>query len=328
MPPVSYSHKRPKSALLVFGAVVGAIYAVLIRLAAGDHLSRRYLEVISIAFIFLGPFAVGFITVFIAEGGGRRRWWVWCLLPWVPVTFGSLTTMLLYLEGTICVVMFLPIGLALSTLGGVTAGIVVRLTKSPAPQMTTLACVTILPLIFWPIEAQIQPLTATRVVNTSIDISAPRETVWTKIERVEPIQDSELPHAWTTAIGFPKPDQATLSFEGTGGVRHATFKGGLLFIERIDEWEPTKKLAFAIHPEHVPSRTFDEHVTVGGQYFDVLRGEYTLEPLPNGTRLHLSSQHRISTRFNWYCRIWTDAAMRDIQRSILFVIKHRCERNQ
>jgi len=325
---VSYSERRPKPALLIFGALIGAIYAVLIRLAASIQVPRRYLEVISIAFIFLGPFAVGFITIFIAERGGRRRWWVWCLLPWVPITAGSLTTILLYLEGTICVVMFVPIGLTLSTLGGVTAGIVVRLTKSPVPQITTLACVTILPLIFWPIEAQIQPLNATRLVNTSIDIAAPPETVWTKIERVAPIQDSELPHAWTTTIGFPKPDQATLSFEGVGGVRHATFKGGVLFIEKIDQWEPGRRLAFAIHPEQIPSRTLDEHVTLGGRYFDVLRGEYTLEPLPNGTRLHLSSQHRISTRFNWYSQLWTDAAMRDIQGSILFVIKHRCERNQ
>ena len=325
---MSYSEKQPKSALLIFGAVVGAIYAVLIRLAAGTHLPRRYLEVISIAFIFLGPFAVGFITVFIAERGGRRRWWVWCLLPWVPVTVGSLTTILLYLEGTICVVMFLPIGLALSTFGGITAAIVVRLTKTPAPQITTLACVAILPLIFAPIETQIQPTNATRRVATSIDIAASPETVWAHIERVPPIQESEFPHAWTTAIGFPKPDQATLSFEGVGGVRHATFKGGVLFVETIDQWEPNKKLAFAIHPEQVPSRTLDEHVTVGGQYFDVLRGEYTIEPLANGTRLHLSSQHRVSTTFNWYSQLWTDAAMRDIQRSILFVIKHRCETNQ
>jgi len=325
---VSYPEQKRKSALLIFGVLIGAIYGVVIRLVAGAHFSGKYLEVISIACLFLGPFAVGFITIFIAEGGVRRRLWTWFFLPWIPVTIASLTTMALNIEGTICVVMFLPIGLALSTLGGVIAGILVRVTKSPAPQMTTLACVTVLPLILWPIEAQIQAANATRVVNTSIDIAAPAETVWTKIERVAPIQDSELPHAWTTTIGFPKPDQATLSFEGVGGVRHATFKGGVLFIEKIDQWEPGRRLAFAIHPEQVPSRTLDEHVTVGGQYFDVLRGEYTLESLPNGTRLHLSSQHRISTRFNWYSQLWTDAAMRDIQGSILFVIKHRCERNQ
>ena len=227
-----------------------------------------------------------------------------------------------------CVVMFLPIGLAVSTLGGIAAGIVVRLAKNPAPQMTTLACVALLPLIFAPIEAQIRPTDAMGTVHTSIDIAASPEAVWDRIKRVAPIHDSELPAAWTTAIGFPKPDQATLSFEGIGGIRHATFQGGVLFVETIDVWEPAKRLAFAIHAEQVPSHTLDEHVTVGGQYFDVLRGDYTIEPLPNGSRLYLSSQHRVSTRFNWYSQLWTDAAMRDIQRSILFVIKHRCEMNQ
>jgi hypothetical protein len=70
----------------------------------------------------------------------------------------------------------------------------------------------------------------------------------------------------------------------------------------------------------------DEHVTVGGDFFDVLRGEYTLEPLPHGTtRLHLESQHRVSTDFNWYAHLWTDAIMADLQNTILLVVKNRCE---
>jgi hypothetical protein len=65
---------------------------------------------------------------------------------------------------------------------------------------------------------------------------------------------------------------------------------------------------------------------VGGPFFDVLRGEYVLEPLPNGgTRLHLSSQHRVSTDFNWYAHLWTDAVMADLQATILHVIKDRAE---
>jgi hypothetical protein len=57
-----------------------------------------------------------------------------------------------------------------------------------------------------------------------------------------------------------------------------------------------------------------------------LRGEYTIEPLPNGNiRLHLASRHRISTDFNWYGRFWTDAVMADLQETILVVIQKRCE---
>jgi hypothetical protein len=43
-----------------------------------------------------------------------------------------------------------------------------------------------------------------------------------------------------------------------------------------------------------------------------------IEALPNGaTRLPLASRHRISTDFNWYAHLWTDAVMADLQPSIL-----------
>lgn len=107
------------------------------------------------------------------------------------------------------------------------------------------------------------------------------------------------------------------------------FTGGLFFIETVDQWEPQHRLAFTIaaQTDQIPATTLDEHVRVGGPYFDVLRGEYRLEPLGNGvTRLHLSSRHRISTDFNWYAHLWTDAIMSDLQTRILHVIKQRCEK--
>jgi hypothetical protein len=36
------------------------------------------------------------------------------------------------------------------------------------------------------------------------------------------------------------------------------------------------------------------------------------------------SEQRISTDFNWYARLWSDAIMRDTQESTLAVIKNRC----
>jgi len=72
--------------------------------------------------------------------------------------------------------------------------------------------------------------------------------------------------------------------------------------------------------------TPDEHIRIGGPFFDVLRGEYVIEPPPNGkTRLHLLSQHRVSTDLNWYARFWTDGVMSGVQETILTVIQKRCE---
>src|SRR5262249_14386972 len=116
------------------------------------------------------------------------------------------------------------------------------------------------------------------------------------------------------------------SYEGVGGVRHATFERGVVFVETIDLWEPQKRLEFAIRADQVPPTALDEHVRVGGPYFDVLHAAYRIEPLGNGrVRLHLTSRQRISTDVNWYARLWTTKIMEDLQTSILTVIKGRCE---
>ena len=61
-------------------------------------------------------------------------------------------------------------------------------------------------------------------------------------------------------------------------------------------------------------------------FFDTLDGRYAIEPLADGrVLLHLSSEHRLSTRFNFYAGWWTDWIMRDTQNYILAVVKARCE---
>lgn len=57
-----------------------------------------------------------------------------------------------------------------------------------------------------------------------------------------------------------------------------------------------------------------------------LRSNYRIEQVSeNQVILHLSSRHRLSTRFNFYAGLWTDFIMRDIQGNILRIIKNRSE---
>jgi len=185
-----------------------------------------------------------------------------------------------------------------------------------------------LPLVTVPWEKQVLYRLEEREVENVIDIKAAPDVIWHNIASVRAIRPEELPASWSHRIGFPNPVEATLSHEGVGGIRNATFTGGLYFLETVDVWEPEHRLAFTIaaQTDLIPPTTLDEHVRVGGPYFDVLRGEYRLEPIGNGTiRLHLSSRHRVSTDFNWYARLWTDAIMSDLQKRILFVIRQRCE---
>jgi hypothetical protein len=310
------------------GVALGAIYGILLRLeghfkwvSPNPHL----FTVMTVAFLFGGPVVIGILTVRHVEATEPVSVWRWILLPWLSVFVMLFTLWLFVIEGGICILMALPIALVCASIGGVIGGLWGRLRKR---SNRTLTCIAALPFLLAPAEARLTAPPSTRTVASEIRIRATPQTIWRNIERVPAIAPTELRPNWTHRIGFPRPIEATLSYEGAGGVRHASFERGLLFIETITAWEPQHRIAFSIKADsaHIPTTTLDEHVTIGGRYFDVLDGEYTLEPLANGdTMLHLISHQRLSTDFNGYAGLWTDAVMQNLQTSILEVIQHRCE---
>ena len=315
--------------LIAWGAVTGLAYGLAVRYGAQALPGKQSLAVMTLGLMLFLPLAMGFVTIFVMERRQPQPVWIWFLLPWVTVAAAEIAMMAAFLEGTICIVMFTPIALVASSLGGVAAGLIMRFVRSRRSKGATLACVMCLPMVLSAIEPRFLSQQEARRVENVVEIQATPATIWRNIERVPRIATSELQPSWSHSIGFPDPVEATLSAEGIGGVRHATFQGGVLFIETIDAWDPERRLGFSIRAQadQIPPTTFDEHVTVGGKYFDVLHGEYMLEPLSNGrTRLHLTSQSRVSTDFNWYAHLWTDAVMSDLQRRILFVVKNRSER--
>jgi hypothetical protein len=284
--------------------------------------------VMTLSFIGLMPFGVGFVTIFCAESRQPQSYLAWIFLPWTPMLAALLATAIILLEGAICIVFLAPLGLLLASLGGLFGGVAARHIHSSRSRNVSLACIMILPMLIGPWEPFALEQRELRSVENVIEIQAPPEVIWRNIERVPAIRKEEIPVSWTRRIGFPDPIQATLSHEGIGGVRNASFERGLAFFETVDTWEPGQRLGFSIRAGDVPRTTLDEHVTIGGPYFDVLHGEYRLEQLPDGrTRLHLKSEQRLSTDFNWYAHLWTEAVMSDLQQRILQVIKTRCETN-
>jgi hypothetical protein len=310
---------------LVEGLALGVAYGLLFRLLA--HFSWPGPSVVmSIGFLFLGPMVMGILAVRRASVATPAPVWMWFALPIGTVFLAMLAAILLYLEGTICVVFAFPIALVGAILGGVIGGLASR--SHYRINRGTTACIAVIPFLIASAEPGFTAPTHIRTVASEIRIHASPEIVWNNIERVPAISPSELHTTWAQRIGFPRPVEATLSYQGIGGVRHASFERGLTFIETVTAWEPKHRLAFGIKADtaHIPPTTLDEHVTIGGRYFDVLDGEYLLEPLPNGdVLLHLTSHQRLSTDFNGYAGLWSDAVMQNLQSSILEVIQHRCE---
>jgi hypothetical protein len=300
--------------------VLGFAYGLLARLLAGAGRGGDLFGVMTLAFVTFVPMVLGFLTVRVHP---QPSWPYRLFAPWLPGSAMLLACMALGLEGAVCILMGLPFVYIFGTVGGVLGGW--RALRGRGPSVA----VAILPLVIGPIEHRVPAADDLQRVETSIMIHAPAAAVWAQVVEVPTIRAGETRPALFTQLGFPRPLNATLDHPGIGGRRYARFEHGVLFIETITHWEPERHLRFTIdaQTDSIPPTTLDEHVTIGGPYFDVLTGDYRLEPLADGTvRLHLTSELRLSTHFNLYAQPWVDAIMRSIQRNILEVLKARAER--
>jgi hypothetical protein len=324
--------RTPPAAALVLAALAGALYGIGARwIFGGDPLGTLagVYRVMSLAFLFLVPFAMGYLTVAAAPREALESRSYVALMPWLAVAFGLAGVWLSGWEGVICIVMLLPICLPMASAGGIYARNRRRRRDGGSLNTVALASVLLLPYLAGAAESGLPTPSQMRVVEESIVIRATPAEVWKQIARVPRISRDEYPTSLVHRIGFPRPVEASLSHEGVGGVRRASFERGVIFTETVTTWRPGSELAFTIaaDPATIPAAALDRHVTVGGAYFDVLDGTYRIEPLAGGrVRLRLASTHRLSTRFNPYASLWSDLVMRQIQGNILEVIRHRAER--
>ena len=306
------------------GVAVGVAYGLFARLAFGLDALGNVFGVMTLTFLFVVPVAVGFITVYLRPGRppgvGESA-----TIPLLAALGTLAGAVVLAWEGLICVVVWLPAFLLLATIAGSIAGVLRRSSGRSRPLV--LVSVALVPFVLAPFEHGAPEPPRLHTLEDRIVIEADAATVWAQIREVAPISEAELGPSFAYRIGFPRPVEARLVGTGVGSVRHATFEGGVTFVEHVTEWQPGRSLAFSIDASAVPSATFDQHVAVGGRYFDVLDGRYLIRPLGEGrVELTLVSTHRLSTRFNLYTRLWTDLFMRDIQQTILGVVRARSER--
>lgn len=236
-----------------------------------------------------------------------------------------LVTLSFALEGWACWIMVLPLFMLTASIGGLIGGYYKLKQKDNKVYLSVLA---LLPLMVAPIERFIGAIPGTYEAYTSIDIKAGPAVIWNQVTRVNTIGE-ELDKGWfTRMLGFPRPVRAVLNYEGVGASREAIFTNGLVFHETVLEYIDQRKMVFSIkaNPHEIPSATMDEHVVIGGQYFDVLNGTYELEQLNATTcRLHLYSHFILKTSFNFYASWWAKWIMKDIQNNILQVEKARSE---
>lgn len=310
----------------IIAIAIPTIYAVVLRLFFGVHRWNELFEVMSISFLFCSPTIVGALTVYLSDIEKVKKLSYRLLAPWIPIFIFLGITLGFEIEGWACWLMVLPLFLFAASMGGLIGG---YLKRNKQKDRLNISVLILLPLLLAPLESLIDEIPATYQAYTYIDIKAKPEQIWDNVTRVEAIDENEDSGWLNKFLGFPRPIKAELDFEGVGAYREAVFTNGLIFHETVTEYTDNELMVFDIkaYPHEIPSTTLDEHVVIGGNYFDVLNGTYELEKLENGTcRLHLSSTFEMKTTFNFYAGWWGRWIMKDIQNNILRVEKKRAEK--
>jgi hypothetical protein len=188
------------------GIGAGILYGLVSRFLFNSNWDRgtnqTIFAVMTLGFIFLVPFALGFLTVYISEFEKKRSWWFRIFMPWVPGMALMVFAALVGWEGSICLLMALPIFLIMSSLGGITAPAVLKSSKSRRETYSIVVFILVLPYVSAPIESGYGSEQSLREVKTGIVIRADRETVWRNIERVPRIKDDEHRFSFFILLDF------------------------------------------------------------------------------------------------------------------------------
>jgi len=309
------------------GIFLGVLYGIALRLSIEIKALQAFGELVSISFLFLVPFVIGFIRIhFECKINPHLSYGRMALIAWQPIFVFLLVCFITLLEGSICIVMVLPAFMLCASIGGVVAGYINRRLAKRAS--TTLLSVALLPLLLAPLEMHFLHLTKTYDITSDIEINAPVDVVWQQLVSVSDIHKDEIPFSFTHLIGVPRPVKASMDGNDVGAVRTSLWELGVTFNEVITVWQPNKTMAyiFDIDPEKIPDDILDQHVKLGGKYFAPLAGRYDISVNSEGnTVLSLTTTLQDNTNFGMYSRVWGEIIFQDFHHSLLYLMKGRAE---
>lgn len=305
--------------------LVGALVGVAMRLVFSGKPGNMYGTMMA-SFIYLVPILVGIVTVYIAETRVRRTWGYYLWAPLLANVIFVTGTLLIMVEGWICAIVIIPLFAVLGSLGGVLMGIVCRTTSWPKQTLYSFA---ILPLILGGLETTAPLPAQLSSIERTIIIHAPPSEVWRQIHQVQDIKPEEVNFAWAYRIGVPVPLAGITQQTPDGPVRKITMGKGVHFDQIVAEWRENQyvRWTYRFDDDSFPPRALDDHVKIGGHYFDFKDTSYTLTPHGQTTELKLRMQYRVSTQFNWYADTVAQFLLGDVEEALLKLYRQRSETN-
>lgn len=329
--PASPDAAVPQAANLPFSGwyplLIGAAAAFVIRLLFRGQPGGPFSAMLG-TFIYLAPAVCGAVTVYAAERIRRRSFGYYLWAPWVATALFVAGMLLVFIEGLICAIVIVPMFALMGSLGGLVMGIVCRITNWPKQALYSFA---LLPLALGGLESLLPNPDQFSATTRSVFIAAPAEAVWHELNNARDIQPAEIGGAWAWRIGVPMPVHGVTELrpeEGPGvRVREVRWQKNVHFEEVVAEWSPPHRLrwTYRFSPDSFPPGALDDHVLIGGHYFDLRETTYTLDPREGGTELRIDVAWRVSTRFNGYADRVAHFLLGDFSEHILGLYKARAE---
>ena len=98
---------KPKRALIILA--IPLLFGMVMRLCFDVTDWNSLLSVMSISFLFLVPFGIGALTIYLSSVELAKGWGYRICMPWVPIFALMAITLAFTLEGWACWLMAMPI---------------------------------------------------------------------------------------------------------------------------------------------------------------------------------------------------------------------------
>ncbi len=311
----------PKWMPFVAGLVIGIGVRVLFSGKAGNAFGAMMGS-----FIFLMPFLVGATTVYTAELIERRSWGYYMGASMLATLLVVVGTLCLAIEGLICAILIVPVACIAGACGGVLLGLVCRLTMQPRAVLLGIGATLV---ILGSVEQYLPLPQHEGDMSHTVTIQAPASVVWQQIAEARNIRANETA-AWSSRIGVPRPISGIVIDTPEGKVRKVKWDKGVHFDEVITDWQENRHMAwnFRFQADSFPEHALDDHVTIGGKYFDMKSADFTLAPRGEhneATELTLHLRYREGTQFNWYTDAIASGLINNFEEVILTFYQRRSE---
>ncbi len=304
----------------------GALVGILLRLVFSGSPGGPFAAMMA-SFVYLVPLVVGAVTVYVAERKYRRSFWYYLWAPFIANALFVLGTLVIMIEGLICAVVIVPLFATIGVVGGLAMGMVCRLTRWPKHTLYSLA---FLPLLFGGLEGNMATPSRIDSVERTVVIRAAPDVVWRQIMHADAIQPDEMRHAWIFRIGVPLPLAGVVEESPDGPVRKIRMGKNVHYDQIFTEIQEHRYVHFIyrLYPDSFPPHALDDHVVVGGYYFDIRDTSYRLTPVGEGTELTIRMGYRVTTQFNWYAETLARYLLGNFEHTILDFYRIRSEMSQ